>query len=210
MEQIELQADSREIIGKKVRQLRRQGITPVHLFGHGIDSLALQCNTIQLHNALRRAGTTNLIDLKLDKAKKPRKVVVREVRHHPVNGQLLHVDFYEVRMADKIKVEVPLVYVGEAPALKMKGHVLLREATSLHIECLPENMPQSIEIDLSSLMDTGQAIHVKDVVPPKGVTMVSDPDTVLVMIDTIRAEKAEAEIKEEVVKETEGSQHAEA
>ena len=91
MEQIELQATSREILGRKVRFLRRQGIVPVHLFGHDVESAALQCDTAQLKRALAQAGKTRLISLKLDKAKGPRNVVVREIQRDSLTGELLHV-----------------------------------------------------------------------------------------------------------------------
>ena len=120
MGQIELQATNRETLGKKVRFLRRQGIIPTHLFGHDVESVTLQCDAVQLRQVLAQAGKTRLLSLKLDKAKKPRNVVVREIQKDPCTGELLHVDFYQVRMAEKIKVEVPIVLVGEAPALKLK------------------------------------------------------------------------------------------
>jgi len=123
MEQIELQVTNREILGKKVRFLRRQGITPIHLFGHDVESMALQCDTPQLKQVLAQAGKTSLISLRLDTAKKPRNVVTREVQRDPQTGALLHADFYQVRMAEKIKVDVPIVLVGEAPALKSKENI---------------------------------------------------------------------------------------
>ena len=120
---MELKATTRVVLGKKVRFLRREGVIPVHLFGHGIDSTALQCDAAELQSVLAEAGKTRLIGLKLDKARKPRNVLVRETQRDPRTGKLLHVDFYQVRMAEKMKVEVPVVLVGEAPALKTKGTV---------------------------------------------------------------------------------------
>ncbi len=114
MDKLELKVTNREILGKKVKHLRRQGITPVHLFGHGIESLALQCSTGELERVLTQAGHTGLINFKLDKEKKPRTVVVRGFNRDWRKGQLFHVDFYQVKMGEKIKLEIPVVTVGEA------------------------------------------------------------------------------------------------
>jgi len=195
MEQIELQATNREILGKKVRFLRRQGVIPVHLFGHNIESVALQCDAAQLQRVLTQAGKTRLVTLKLDKAKMPRNVVVREMQREPRTGELLHVDFYQVKMTEKIKVEVPIVLVGEAPALKSKENTLLRELDNLTIECLPDQIPASIELDLSSLTEAEQAIQVKDIVLGEGITVFNNPEHIVVRISVrplVKVEEIEA------------------
>jgi large subunit ribosomal protein L25 len=210
MEQIELEVASREILGKKVRFLRRQGITPVHLFGHGIESETLQCDTAQLQRVLAQAGRTKLVDLKLDKAKKPRKIVIREIQRNPQTGELLHVDFYQVRMAEKIKVEVPIVLVGEAPALKLKENMLVQDLTSLTIECLPDEIPASVELDLNSLTEVEQLIRVKEIILSEGVTVLSDPEHTVVKISSRPVEKVEEVVEEEVEEEVAEEEAAEA
>jgi len=198
MEQIELLTTTRDILGKKVRFLRRQGTTPVHLFGHDVESLALQCDTGQLQHALAQAGKTRLINLRLDKAKKPRNVVVRKVQKDARTGELLHVDFYQVRMAEKIRVEVPIVLVGEAPALRFKETVLAQELNSLAIECLPDEIPPSVELDLSSLTEGEQAIQVKDIVLDEGITILTDLEQIVAKVSTRPVERVEEEVAEEV------------
>ena len=201
MEQIELQASDREIQGRKVRFLRRQGIIPVHLFGHNIESVALQCDAAQLQRVLAQAGKTRLINLKLDKAKRPRNVVVREIQRDLLTGGLLHVDFYQVRMAEKIKVEVPIVPVGEAPALKLKENMLLQGLNNLTIECLPDKIPASIEVDLNSLTEVEQAIHVRDITLGEGFAILNDPEHVVVKISLRRVEKVEEVVEKVEVEE---------
>lgn len=195
MEQIELRAASREILGKKVRFLRRQGITPVHLFGHGVESMALQCDTAQLKRILAQAGHARLISLWLDKAKKPRNAIIREIQREPRTGELLHVDFYQVRMEEKIKVEVPIVLVGEAPALKSKENMLEHELERLTIECLPGIIPPSVNLDISSLTEAGQAIHVKDIVLGEGIAILDDPEQIVVKVSALLVEKVEEVVK---------------
>lgn len=202
MDKIELQVANRETLGKKVKHLRRQGITPVHLFGHGIESLALQCSTGELERVLTQAGHTGLINFKLDKEKKPRTVVVRGFNRDWRKGQLFHVDFYQVKMGEKIKLEIPVVTVGEAPALKFKELMLDHELDALSVECLPAKIPTTIEVDISSLADPGQAIRVKDVALGEGITILNDPELVLVKISkrpVAEVEEEAAEVAEEAI-----------
>ncbi len=199
MDKIELKVANREILGKKVRHLRRQGITPVHVFGHGIESLALQCEARELERVLSQAGQTRLINLKLGKEKKPRTVVVREFDRDWRKGELVHVDFYQVRMEEKIRVEVPVVLLGEAPALKSKEHMLDHELGTFNVECLPADIPSSIEVDISSLTEVDQAIRVKDVTLDKDITVLNSPDLVVAKISMRPVEKVEEEVVEEAV-----------
>lgn len=202
MDEIELTVTNREILGKKVKHLRRQGITPVHLFGHGIESLSLQCDTDEAERVLGQAGQTRLISLKLNKEKRPRTVVVREFDRDWRKGQLLHVDFYQVKMEEKIRLEVPVVLSGEAPALKSKANMLDHELGTLTVECLPAKIPASLEVDISSLTETEQTIRVKDVALDKDITVLNDPELVVVKISSRPVEKIEEEVVE-VVEEAE-------
>ena len=205
MEQIELQTTNREILGKKVRFLRRQGIIPAHLFGHDIESVALQCDAAQLKQILKQAGKTRLISLKLDKVKQPRNVVVREIQKNPLTGDLIHVDFYQVRMTEKIKTDVPIVLVGEAPALKSKENMLFQELNSLTIECLPAQTPPSIELDMSPLTEAEQSLHVKDIMLDEGITVLIDPEHMVVKISMRHVERIEEAVTEEVAEAPEAA-----
>ncbi|MBL7120075.1 MAG: 50S ribosomal protein L25 [Dehalococcoidia bacterium] len=198
MEQIELKVDARESLGKEVRFLRRQGIMPVHLFGHGIESMALQCDGAELRHVLAEAGKTRLINLKIGKARKPRNVVVREIQRNPRTSELLHVDFYQVRMEEEIKVDVPIVLVGEALALRSKTNMLVQELSTLAIECLPDKIPTSVEVDLSSLEESEGALHVRDLVLGGGITVLDDPDRIVAKISILPTEKLEEVVKEVV------------
>jgi len=199
MDKIELKVVNREILGKKVKHLRRQGITPVHVFGHGIESLALQCDTKELERVLSQAGQTRLVNLKLAKEKKPRTVVVREFDRDWRRGQLVHVDFYQVRMEEKLRLEIPIVLIGEAPALKSKTNMLDHELGTLTVECLPAKIPNSFEVDISSLAELDQAIRVKDITLDKDITVLNSPDLVVAKISLRPVEKVEEKVVEEAV-----------
>ncbi len=206
MEGLILKATTRDVFGKKTRFLRRQGMTPTHLFGHDLKSLALQCATTELQHILAQAGTTTLLNIKIDSEKRPRKVLIREIQKDVFGRQLLHVDFYQVKLTEKIKADVPLVLTGEAPALKLKGRFLMHTLDSLSVECLPDKLPHEIRVDLSPLEEVEQAIHVKDLALGSDITVANEPDQLIVKV----SEKAVAEIEEEVVPVEEEAAMAEA
>ena len=205
MKDLTLQAAKRNILRKKTRFLRRQGITPTHLFGHSIESLALQCDTLQLKHIIARAGMTKPIDLEIEDDKLPKSVFISEIQSNPISRELLHVDFHLIRKGYKIKIEVPVVLIGEAPAMKGKGRMLTHGVTSLSIECLPENLPSQIEVDLSPLEEVGQAIHIKDIAFSADITVHADPDQMVVKISEVMVEEEEVvakAVEEPVAEET--------
>lgn len=196
MEDLTLQVAKRGVLGKKNRFLRRQGITPVHLFGHNIESQSLQCDTVQLKRIIAHAGATRLINLQIDGDKQPKSVFAREVQRDAVGKKLLHVDFYQVKKGEKMAVEVPIVLVGESPAMKEKDRMLIHGITSLSIECLPDKVPPRIEVDISILEEVEQAITVKDIVLDPSITVDADPEQLVVKV-------TETFVEEEVVAEAE-------
>jgi len=201
MEVLTLLASKREILGKKTRFLRRQGITPTHLFGHDLKSLSLQCDTAKLQRIMAQAGRTRPISLEIEGDKQPRGVFIREIQRAEPSGQLLHVDFYQVRKTEKMRVDVPIVLVGEAPAMKEKGRILTRGVTSLGIECLPDKLPPQVEVDLSSLEELEQAIYVRDITFSPDITVFTASDQMVVKVSEVHVEVEE--VVEEVVAEVE-------
>jgi large subunit ribosomal protein L25 len=212
MDNIELAAQKRELLGKKVRFLRRKGITPVSFYGHGLESSALQIETSALRKALAKAGKTSLVSLKIGSSKRPQMAIVREIQRDPVKGELLHVDFYQVRMDQKLKIEVPLVLTGKAPAVKEFAGILVQEMSTIEVECLPANMPHSIEADISGLAQLDQALHVKDLHVGDGVAIIADPGKVVAKVARARIEVVEevaapaAEAEAEVAAEEEAGE----
>lgn len=199
MEQIELHAKKRNVLGKKVRFLRNNGITPVHVFGHNVESMALQCETVDLKMALARAGRTRIINLQIDRSKKPRTVMVRETQKNAISGEVLHVDLYQVSATEKVKVQVPISLIGEAPALKSKDNLLEHALTTLAIECLPAQIPDRIQVDISALIEDNSAIRIKEIKLGDGVTVLHDLERIIVKIGKRFAEKVEVVAAAEVV-----------
>jgi large subunit ribosomal protein L25 len=203
MPEMNLTATKREVLGKKTRVLRRQGLTPTHLFGHNIKSQSLQCNTTELIKILAQSGTTRLVSLRIEGDKEPKNIFVREIQRDVLSHQLLHVDFYQVKKGEKMQMDVPIVLVGEAPAMRGKGRMISRGVDELKIECLPEKVPPQIEVDISVLTELEQGIFVKDIVLDPDITVHTDPEqlVVKVMEVTVKAEEevpvaAEAEAPE--------------
>ncbi len=191
MEGLTLQAAKRDILGKKSRFLRRQGVTPTHLFGHGLESLSLQCDTTKLQRIIAQAGRTRLISLEIEKDKQPRTVFIREIQRDVLTRALLHVDFYQIKMKEKIKAEIPIVLTGEAPALKEKGRTLIYGIPSLSIECLPDKLPPQVEVDLSTLEELDQTIYVRDITLGPDIALTTDPDQMVAKISAVHVEKVE-------------------
>jgi large subunit ribosomal protein L25 len=204
---LKLKADKRDILGKKTRFLRRQGITPAHLFGHGIESLTLQCDTAELQQIIHQGGATRLIDISIEDDTQPRSAFIREIQRDALNGQLLHVDFYQIKKTEKITADIPIILTGEAPATKSKDNMIEHLLNQLSVECLPDKLPPQIEVDLSPLAEAGQAIHVKDINLDKDITINTDPEQLIVKVSRVKAAaEEEVEAAEEVEVEEEAAE----
>jgi large subunit ribosomal protein L25 len=192
MVQLDLTADSRVITGKAVRSLRRSGLTPLHLFGGGVESLALQAETAKVEKSLAQAGETRVISLTVSGERKARAVLVRGIERDPISRALLHVDLFQVKLDEKLEAEVPIVLVGEDAALHSKGATVLQQLNALTVECLPDSIPSSVEVDISSLAGAGQVKRVKDIVVAPNVTVVNDPEQVIAIVVARLEEKEPA------------------
>lgn len=211
MEDITLTVDKRNVLGKKNRFLRRQGITPVHVFGHGIESQSLQCDTHELMRIIAHAGTTRLVTLKIKGEKGSKNVFIKEIQKDPFGKELFHVDLYQVRMGEKMEVSVPIVLTGESPLMRDKNRMLSHGITELSISCTPDKVPPQIEIDITVLEELDQAIHVKDIVLDPDITVNDDPEQMVIKVSEVGVVEAvaEEEAEGEAVAEAEGAAKAE-
>jgi large subunit ribosomal protein L25 len=181
MERITLDAKPRTVIGKKVRFMRRTGVIPVNVFGHNVESQALEIAAPALERALARAGKNALITLNIVGTADSHPVLIRNYQRKPSTSALLHVDLYQVSMTEKLRTAVPLQVVGIAPGISFGG-VLLKNIEHLEIECLPSDLVSAIEVDISSLAEIGQSIQVSDLKVPNGITILTHRETVIVKI----------------------------
>jgi large subunit ribosomal protein L25 len=199
MEQIELKAQSRTVFGKKTRALRRSGIVPGTLYGPRTEAVSRQMAAKELSAVLDKAGTNRLINLQIDGAGKPRRILAREVQRDVITQSVLHVDLYEVVMTEKITAEIPITLIGEAPAVAAKQGLLVHGLDALQVHCLPDQLSEAIEVDLSVLKEKDQAILVKDLDVEQGIEILTSPDEVVVQVLPLREEVLEP--IEEVVAE---------
>jgi large subunit ribosomal protein L25 len=197
MEQIELKTQKREVLGKKVKSLRREGLVPAVLYGHETDSISLQVEERELNRVLAQAGEHRLIALRIGRARKPQMALTRDVQWDVITGRPLHVDFYAVVMTEKITTAVPLVLVGEAPAADRAGVILLQGLDEVEIECLPGDLIETIEVDVGELEEVDQAISIGDLQLPPTVDILTDPEEIVARVAWAAAEEVEEE--EEVV-----------
>ena len=182
MADVVLQVDPRTVTGKKVRALRRQGIIPAHLYGKETESLAVQAKTQQISNLLRTASRNAVIDLQINGESAPRAVVLRGVQRNPVTGELVHIDFFQISLTEKLRFEVALIITGEAPAATVYGGVLLQNMDRLPVEALPADVPESIEVDVSGLEEIDSSIFVRDLPIPANVDVLAEPDQVVAKV----------------------------
>jgi len=196
MEELSLVLEKREVLGKKVKALRRQGIIPVHLYGPGMESRALQAPLAELMKALTLAGRTRPIQVRVKRERKRQVAFVREVHWDSLRGDLLHVDFLQVDVTQSLRAEVPIELVGEAPALKEPRSSIVQNTFSIEVEALPMDIPERMEVDLTALIELSSVIRVEDIPLPKDVTLISDGVAVVVGIEVARVE--EVPVAEEV------------
>jgi len=197
--QIELAVAPRSILGKKVKTLRREGITPANIYGHGIPSQAVQVLTPDLTRTIRVAGRNTMLQLHVEGEEKRRPVFMRTVQRNPITDEFLHVDFYQVSLKEKIRIEVPLVIVGEAPAVSDYQGILLQNVNVVTMEGLPGDLPPLLEVDVSGLEEIDDAVHLKDLEVSPDVTVLAEPELVVAKVAAPRLiEEVEEEVEEEL------------
>lgn len=207
----ELQVLPRAVLGKKVAALRRNGQTPANIYGHRIESTAVQANTMELAHLMRSMGRNALVSLKVDGEGSPRTVMVRDVMRNPLDGKVLHVDFYQVNLTEKMKAEVPVVLTGTSDAVVTYGGVLMQMVDVIHVEALPGDLPSEYTVDVSQITELEQGIHVRDLnIDETKVTVMSDPDVIVAKVAAPRLAAEEEEAAAAEGEPAEGEEGAEA
>jgi len=187
MNPIILNTEKREIYGKKLRSLRKKGILPIHVYGPGMESIALQSETNNVIKVLQAAGRTNPV--KIIDSDMEHTTLVRNVDQHPATGELQHVDFMRVDENKAIEVEVPVVLIGEAPGTRGGAGTVTQAIYSLSVLSKPFTVPSEIQADLSVLVDLETNIKRGDLVLPDGVELVGDPDIPVAWIQPPRVQE---------------------
>ncbi len=187
----------RDVTGKAVAKMRRDGRLPAVVYGHGVPSESVSVDAHEFDQLRRHAGPNTLIDLSID-GKKPKPVLVHGVQIHPVNRRPLHVDLYLVRMTEELIVDVPLVPTGVSEAVSVHSGTLLVVTERVRVKALPDHLPQAIEFSIESLADFEAQIHVRDLAIPGDVTLLTDVDEIVAKVLPPRVEEEPVVAAEEL------------
>jgi large subunit ribosomal protein L25 len=198
---IMLLALPRTVVGKKVKQIRREGWVPIVLYGPDFESEIFQANGFEIKRAVTAAGMTSLISLQVEGRQEPYKTLVRDVQRDLLTDALIHVDFYRVSMTQRITTEVPIELIGRTPLLAQGTVMLLTLMDRVEIECLPGDLVPSLELDVSLLQDIDDVLYVKDLSVPEGITILSNADGTVVRLAHATRLEEEVEEEEEVLPE---------
>ncbi len=209
MEQVNLVAQVREGIGRQnVKHLRQEGLIPAVIYKRGEKNVLLQIGKKDLFKILHTSfGENVVISLKIDsgseaaskktKSQDAKTVIIKETQKDPLRNEILHVDFQEVSLTESIKVNVPIIVIGESVGVKRDGGLLEHLLWEIEVECLPTNIPEKIEVDISAL-EIGHSVHVKDLKIPAGVNVLSDAERIVISVTAPMEEEVVEKVEEEV------------
>jgi large subunit ribosomal protein L25 len=201
MQAIPLKATEREVLGKKVKNLRKSGLIPAHVYGNKVETEHVSVSLLDFNKTYSQAGETGLIDLKIGEEKN-RPVLIRGVQKHVVTDQILHIDFYQVNLKEKVAVPVPIILEGDEPELVHTGEaVVIQPISEVEVEALPTELPESIIVNISSLKAIDDAITVAQLSVPDGVTILADPEGVVVKLDNAITDEMKALMEEQAAEQ---------
>jgi len=206
---MQLNAIKREITGKASRRLRREGKLPAVVYGQRAASATIELDNREFERVFARSGRTQLIDLVIDSGR-PHKVLIKEVQLSPRRNTVLHVDFHQVSLRERLQVDVPVVVTGEAEPVRAGEADVLQVLHAVKVECMPTRIPELIEVDVSDLPEVDAAVRLSDLHVPEGVTVIGDPDDVVVKLAARRVVEVEEEEAEAEAVEEEAAPAAEA
>ena len=192
---LSLNVKSRTITGGKVNALRQEGLIPAVVYGHGLKNQNIVVPAIEFNKLFKEAGESSLVDLKVDD-KKPIQVLIHDLQYDPIKNNIEHIDFYQVNVSEKITAEVKLKFIGESPAVKGQGGILVTPITKIKIECLPKDLMHELEIDISSLKTFDNIVRIKDLTVPVGIKVLVATDQVVALVEAPRSEEELKQLEE--------------
>lgn len=187
MSEFKLKAKLRDIFARQAKKTKTDNEICAVVYGPHVKNRNLFINYNEFVQIFRQSGQSTLIDLTID-GEADTKVLIHDIAHDPVSGRYIHVDFYQLDMNKKLEVTIELKFVGESPAVKEKGGTLIKVTDTLEIECLPKDLVKEIDVDISTLTDIDQHIYAKDIKLPAGITLVTDPEAVIISSEEVREE----------------------
>jgi large subunit ribosomal protein L25 len=202
MEKVVLEAEKRTLTGKHVSRLRREGKIPAVIYGRDYESTPIILDLRTTTNTLSRVSSSTILTLKLEG--KEQATLIREIQKDYIRNEILHIDFLAVSSKEKLRTNVSISLIGEAPVLEEFDALVVQGIEHIEVECYPQDLPESIEVDLSSLKELGDALYVKDIAIPANVEFLTDAEELVVVASAVKEEVIEEEAEEEVLAEEEG------
>ncbi len=195
-EQITLAAQPRSLFGKQSKRLRREGWAPGIIYGRNFDPVPLQFEERALKRLLAEVGGSQLVAINIGEKDQTEMALVRDVQRDPIRQNVLHVDFYRVDMSERLTTEIPLELLGEPAIVEKNEGILLLGVASIEVECLPGDLVNALEVDLTELEEINDAMYVHDLAIPSGIDLLSDPDEMIARVVPLE-EEAILELEEE-------------
>jgi large subunit ribosomal protein L25 len=197
MVKVNLKSNTRIETGKKVKSLRRENKIPAVLYGNKTKNHNLWVDYLEFQKIYNQAGESTILDLDID-SKKKANVLIHDVQRSPLTGKFSHVDFFEVRMDQKIETGVPIEFIGESEAVKSSGGVLVKSLDEIPVSCLPADLPAKIEVDIAKLKTFNDVIKISDLAIGDKIKIQLDPETVIANVAEPRSEAEIAGLSEKV------------
>lgn len=197
MTKISVKSKSRKVTGKKIKKYRKEGLIPAVAYGRKITSQNLWVDYLVFQKVYEKAGESTLIELEVDGGKKVN-ALIQEIQIDPMTGKYSHIDFFQVRMDEKIEAEVPLEFIGEAPAVKESGGILIKNMEEIPVKCLPADLPSKLEVNINVLKAFDDNIKVKNLDISEKVEIMVDLDLVVAIVAPPRSEEELDKLNEKV------------
>lgn len=212
MNKYALKATKRDIIGSKVKKIRREGFIPASVYGKGIDSLSISVNAVEFAKIYKQAGETSLIYIKVESENKERPTLIKSLDVNPIKNEVLNIDFHQVNLKEKVTAFVPVELNGESELIHSGQAILSQNLNEIEVECLPTDIPEKFEIDTVLLKEIGDSIKVSDIKTSSDVEIKTDADSIIVSLSEPQKEEepldtivAETEVVGEEKKEGESA-----
>lgn len=196
MDKVVIKATKRAVTGKHVATLRREGKLPGVLYGHNINSVPITMDLKETSMILGKLSGSSIVTIELDGQEHA--ALVREKQRDYIKSLLIHVDFQAVSLTEKLRTDVGIELIGLSPAVKDFNAMIVSGIEAVEVECLPQDLPEKIEVDISNLKEIGDSIYLRDIPVPQNVEFLTDPNELIAVAQFIKEEVVEEAVVEEV------------
>jgi large subunit ribosomal protein L25 len=200
MTKINLKSKIRDVVGRKVKKFREEGLIPAVMYGHKIKPQNLWVNYLDFKKVFQKAGESTVIELDLENDKKCN-VLIHEIQSDPLTQKFSHIDFFQIRMDEEIETEIPVEFIGESAAIKELGGMLVKNIDAIPVKCFPADLPSKFEVDISKIKTFDDHIQIKDLEISDKVKLMIEPETVIALVEAPRSEEELASLEEKVIED---------